>query len=100
MRSPADRPKLSAIRERGSVSTVSVISPLVAVGCPRGTVGLVPQGTATGFPGWLGQWFDSSPVGGVGEADAVAGGEQDVGVVHEAVDEGGGDSAGHELVEP
>lgn len=37
--------------------------------------------------------------GGLGEADGVAGGEHDVGVVQEAVDGGVGDGLGHELVE-
>ena len=45
------------------------------------------------------QWFDSFAVGGLVEADGVAGGDDDVGVVEEPVDEGGGDGAGHEFVE-
>jgi hypothetical protein len=56
-------------------------------------------GTATGFPARSGEWLDPLSVGSVGEAHAVAGGDEDVGVVHEPVDEGGGDGAGHELVE-
>ena len=43
--------------------------------------------------------MDSPSVGGVGESHAVAGGDEDVGVVHEPADDGGGDGAGHELVE-
>ena len=35
----------------------------------------------------------------MGEADAVAGGEYEVGVVHQPVDGGVGDGLGHELVE-
>ena len=38
--------------------------------------------------------------GGLGEADAVAGGEHDVGVVEQPVDGGVGDGLGHEFVEP
>ena len=37
---------------------------------------------------------------GLGEADAVAAGLADVGVVQEPVDGGGGQRLGHELVEP
>ena len=37
-------------------------------------------------------------MGGVGEAHRVAGGDEDVGVVHEPVDERGGDGAGHQFV--
>ena len=40
------------------------------------------------------------PGGGLGEADAVAGGDDDVGVVEEPVDGGVGDGLGHEFVEP
>ena len=43
---------------------------------------------------------DSFPGEGLGEADAVAGGLADVGVVEEPVDGGGGQGLGHELVEP
>lgn len=46
------------------------------------------------------QGRDSFAGGGLGEADAVAGGEYEVGVVHEPVDGGVGDGLGHELVEP
>ncbi len=38
--------------------------------------------------------------GGLGEADGVAGGEHDVGVVQEPVDRRVGDGLGHQLVEP
>ena len=47
-----------------------------------------------------GQWFDSFAGCGLGEADGVAGGHDDVGVVEEPVNKGGGDGAGHEFVEP
>jgi hypothetical protein len=46
---------------------------------------LVPQGWPWDSPR-SGEGRDSFPVGGVGEADAVAGGDEDVGVVHEPVD--------------
>ena len=50
--------------------------------------------------GSVGQWRHPLAGGGLGEADAVAGGEDDVGVVQEPVDGGVGDGLGHELVEP
>lgn len=53
------------------------------------------------FPGLglVGEGRDPLAGGGVGEADAVAFGDHEVGVVHEAVHEGGGDSWVHELIE-
>ena len=48
----------------------------------------------------VGQWRHPLSGGGLGEADAVAGGEHDVGVVHEPVDGGVGDGLEHEFVEP
>ena len=39
-------------------------------------------------------------VGGVGEAHAVASGHEDVGVVHQPVNESASNGAGYELVEP
>ena len=50
--------------------------------------------------GSVGQWRHPLAGGGLGEADAVAGGEDDVGVVQEPVDGGVGDGLGHEFVEP
>jgi hypothetical protein len=41
----------------------------------------------------------SLPGEGLGEADAVAAGLADVGVVHQPVDSGGGQGLGHQLVE-
>ena len=53
----------------------------------------------------LGRGYEASGVtplagDGLGEADAVAGGEHEVGVVEEPVDGRVGDGLGHELVEP
>ena len=48
----------------------------------------------------VGQWRHALGGGGLGEADAVAGGEDDVGVVQQPVDCGVGDGFGHEFVEP
>ena len=48
----------------------------------------------------VGQWRYPLAGGGLGEADAVAGGHDDVGVVQEPVDGGVGDGLGHEFVEP
>ena len=61
--------------------------------------------TARWWPGVLPvaqlvQWRHPLAGGGLGEADAVAGGEDDVGVVQEPVDGGVGDGLGHEFVEP
>ena len=50
--------------------------------------------------GSLGQWRHPLAGGGLGEADAVAGGHDDVGVVQQPVDGGVGDGLGHEFVEP
>ena len=46
-----------------------------------------------------GQWADSFPGEGLGEADAVAGGLADVRVVEQPVDGGGGEGLGHQFVE-
>jgi hypothetical protein len=99
--------------ERGGVSTAIWISPLAATGTPRGRSRDVPAdghwvspGTATGTPRgrpvspWgLGQGHHSFAGEGVGEADGFAVSDYDVGVVHEPVDQGGGDGLVHELVE-
>ena len=45
------------------------------------------------------QWRHPLSGGGLGEADAVTGGEHDVGVVQQPVDGGVGDGLGHQLVE-
>ena len=50
--------------------------------------------------GSVGQWRHPLSGGGLGEADAVAGCHDDVGVVQEPVDGGVGDGLGHQLVEP
>ena len=50
-------------------------------------------------PGGLVQGDHSFPGEGLGEADAVAAGLADVGVVHQPVDGGGGQGLGHQLVE-
>ena len=47
----------------------------------------------------VGQWRHPLSGGGLGEADAVAGGHDDVGVVQQPVDGGVGDGLGHEFVE-
>ena len=66
---------------------------------------LVAGGSARWWPveprGWGGSGQGRHPLagGGLGESDAVAGGEHEVGVVHEPVDGGVGDGLGHELVE-
>ena len=46
-----------------------------------------------------GQGFDSFPVEGLGQADGVAAGLAEVGVVQQPVDGGGGQGFGHEFVE-
>ena len=50
--------------------------------------------------GWSGQGAHPLSGEGLGEADAVAAGLADVGVVQEPVDGGGGQGLGHQLVEP
>ena len=50
-------------------------------------------------PRWLAQGDYSFSCDGLGEADAVAAGLADMGVVHEPVDGGGGQGFRHELVE-
>ena len=61
------------------------------------------MGSALGWPpsglGSAGQWVHPLAGEGLGEADRVAGGLADVGVVEEPVDGGGGQGLGHELVE-
>jgi len=44
--------------------------------------------------------FDASAAGGLGEGDAVACGDDEVGVVEEPVDGGVGERFGHQLIEP
>ncbi len=65
-------------------------SPWAAIFLPRG--GQV-------VPRLVGQWRHPLSAEGVGESDAFAVGDDDVGVVQEPVDERGGDGGGHELVE-
>ena len=66
--------------------------------CPLAATGSA-QWRPPDVPGWLAQ-RDHSPSGdGLGEADAVAAGLADVGVVHEPVDGSGGQGLGHQLVE-
>ncbi len=50
--------------------------------------------------GWLVQGRDSFAGGGLGESDAVSGGDDEVGVVHEPVNCGVGDGLWHQFVEP
>jgi hypothetical protein len=57
---------------------------------------------AAGFvAGWglLGKGFDALAVGGFGESEAVAFGDEDVRVVQEPIDGGRGEGFGHDLVE-
>ena len=49
--------------------------------------------------GGLVEGLDSLSAGGLCEADAVAAGDDDVCVVHESVNERGGDGSGHEFLE-
>jgi len=56
-------------------------------------------GSAITGPRSGGQGADSLPGEGLGEADAVAGGLADVGVVQKPVDGRGGKGFGHEFVE-
>ena len=51
-------------------------------------------------PGSFGQWPHPLAACCLREADGVAGGDDDVGVMQEPVDGGVGDGLGHELVEP
>ena len=84
------------------LSTVIEISPLAAMGFPRERSREF-LGDGHGVPrlgGLVGQGLDPLAAGGVGEADGLAVGDDEVGVVHEPVDQGGGDGAVHELVEP
>ncbi len=48
----------------------------------------------------MGQGRDPLSGGGLGEADRVAGGQHEMGVVEQPVDSGVGDGLGHEFVEP
>ena len=66
--------------------------------CPLVAIGSA-QGWPPDVPGWLAQRDHSLSGDGLGEADAVAAGLADVGVVHEPVDGGGGQGFRHELVE-
>ncbi len=59
----------------------------------------LPSGGRQTCPGWLAKRDHSLSGDGLGEADAVAAGLADVGVVHEPVDGGGGQGLGHDLVE-
>ena len=77
------------------------------VSCARGRTVVLPGGGQQNCPvvarcsarGSVGQGRDSFAGGGLGEADAVAGGEHDVCVVQEPVDGRVGDGLGHEFVE-
>src|SRR5208282_4830279 len=57
------------------------------------------QGWPPDVPGWLAQGDHSFAGDGLGEADAVAAGLADVGVVHQPVDGGCGQGFRHQLVE-
>jgi len=50
--------------------------------------------------GWLAEGRDSFAGCGLGDADAVTGGGDEVGVVHEPVNGGVGDGSWRQLVEP
>src|SRR3954453_19822290 len=54
----------------------------------------------TELPGSVVQWPHPFASGCLGEADRVAGGDDDVGVVHEPINGGVGDGLGHQLIEP
>lgn len=83
-----------------------------SAGCPRWRPRGFPMSghedsprAAVVFPGCGGvrsggQGVTPFAAGGIREADGFAFGEDEVGVVHEPVDERGGDGAVHELVEP
>lgn len=95
---------MSPPRFLSSVTTVSGISVLAVSGSarwwplePRGWWPLEPRGWGWG----LGQWCHPLAGCGLGESDAVAGCEHDVGVVHEPVDGGVGVGVGvgHEFIE-
>jgi transposase len=82
-----------------------VFSPGTAGGFPRGRPWVLPvdgRGGPRGVPGGLRSAQGRDPLAGegVGEADAVAVGDEHVGVVQQPVDQGGGDGAVHELIEP
>ena len=64
--------------------------PVVAMGSAR---------LATVRPVWSGQGLTPLPASGLGQADGVAGGLADVGVMKQPVDGGGGQGLGHQLVE-
>ena len=86
----------------GRVSTAIGWSPWAVVGFSRVWPGGFPGG-GHGFPrrcsGGSVEGLDSFAGGGLSEADRVAAGHDDVGVVEEPVDERGGDGAGHEFFE-
>jgi hypothetical protein len=67
--------------------------------CARWRPPDLPSGGRQTCPGWLVQRDHSLSCDGLAEADAVAAGLADVGVVHEPVDGGGGQGFRHELVE-
>ena len=66
---------------------------MVATGSARGGGGHRPFGGS-------GQGFHPLSGEGLGQADALAAGLAEVGVVQEPVDGGGGQGLGHEFVEP
>ena len=72
---------------------------MAVMSCARWRPSDLPSGWPPDVPGWLVQGDHSFSGDGLGEADAVAAGLADVGVVHEPVDGGGGQGFRHELVE-
>src|ERR1700750_3127970 len=80
------------------LSTVKGHQEVPGGGHKRGPLGAIgsAQGWPPDVPGWLAQRDHSLSGDGLGEADAVAAGLADVGVVHEPVDGGGGQGFWHE----
>src|SRR5690242_5799339 len=64
----------------------------------------LPQRRPVISPPWVVSWsaegLDALTGGGLGEPEAVTLGDDDVGMVHEPVDSGGGKSFWHDLVKP
>ena len=85
------------------LSTAIDFSPWADVGFPRVWPSEFPGVGPLFSPGMCGglvEGLDSFAGGGLGEADRIAGGDDDVGVVHEPVNERGGDGSWHEFLEP
>ena len=111
-----------ALKRLGDDSALAAITNLELLALPPGEMALcqrpvgsarwrtaeLPAGGQQNCPfvanrtarGSVGQWHHPLAGGGLGEADAVAGGEDDVGVVQQPVDGCVGDGLGHEFVEP